>query len=344
MRQKYENMLNFGICNPFMKIKISDFFIEKTPIYGSEEEIIYDDPLLKAEEVWKDLSIYYEKKIKEESKQEIKEVEFNRFIELSKIENYIALTGMDLVNKNVLKLNKITENKQESVNIKQYILKELKHILKIKKEEIIKNINDESVFYKRITSVFSDIIYEDEDIKLSYDNINYISYNDVKNEEKYEMKGVSCILRYKGLEFVYSNKVECKNEFERIKEYFFEKQAVQDYKKGYLEVKIVNEQICGSNEICKCIITEMRNGKTIDQMYEKILVGICRYLLDRLLLNKYKDVKIIEGSTVKKIDGRSDLYIITADDADVYKVKYYKDSFDIFLNGSVIIFESLSKI
>ncbi len=322
-----------------MKINLSDYISSRRPIYCSEDQLTYDDPLTKSEELWNKLSVYYEKKYLADNMDTLKESEFQHLINLCKVENDIAITTLGLIPRNVIKMYKTEESKEETVNIKLYILKQINEILLKRKIEFLENVQDEKKFYKRITDVFNDITYEDGIVKICYDNINYINYSEIINDQKYNLNGISCIIRFKGLEFVYGRKLECKNEFERIKEYFFEKTIVQKYKKGYLDIEIVNHVINGENELCKALIQEIANGKQIDDLFSILIIGICRYVLNKLLQN-YKIIKIIPGSTLIKEDGRPDIYFIRADN-DIYKVSYTKDSFNIYLNGNIIKFESV---
>lgn len=322
-----------------MKFTSSDFFVGRTPLYASENGIVYDDPILKSEEVWNNLMEYYENKEFESNTEMRQEAEFYRALARCRVENETGITCMQLVSQNVLRLYKTTESSREYVNIKPYIIENLRRYLDYRRRELIENIQNEKKVYDIIKTSSSDIRLEDRKIRIYHSCVDFVEFSELKGEPVYRSKGITCKLVYKGLVFVCSQRKTCTDPYNDATECFVEKSLIQCFSREHVKIEITNEETEGKNIVCDIIISELKRGKSLSDLYTKIIFGLSRYLLD-CLLTPYKDIQIVENSIEKAIDGRSEMFFVFADD-DLFKIVRDKDSFDIYLDGEPITFKTL---
>lgn len=321
-----------------MKINSGDFPVERSVIFATEDECIYDNPMPRLEETWNNLAKYYVEKAEIVNSLVRKENEFFLPLAHSKVENETAMTVYQLVSQNIIKTYITAEYKEERANIKPFIISELRGILRKRLKELKENIADEEMVYKEIKKIHQDVRLVDNQIRIYSDGTNYIDFKKMRSMVDYKSKGLSCSLKYRDIHLCCYVKRSHLDFYDEIQEYFYEQTLAQRFCRNELLVEIGHVCYDGKNTVCAAIIAELRQGKQLCELHESIIVGLSRYFLDRLL-RAHQNIRFIETEDEKAIDGLSKMFFVTADNS-TFKVIRNTYHFDIFFNGEPICFRT----
>lgn len=316
-----------------MKLNISDFTCENEILSTNEFGLIRNDPKPVIEEEWDKLGGYYTLKSLEDKKSEVSEFEFHNSLAFSRLENENALAIGDLCNQKILKEFEQTEFYEESGNIKIFIANQLFQIISNRYEELKRNIADENEAYQKIKALKYESKIMEGQLRIYITPTEFID-NGKELEQDDQQVGLCCRIRIKGMEFAGCYKTESKNKFEEKKIKLSEAKIVGKYEYGNITVEISKDIVDLENEICTAVICELLGGSDPKDVMSKLPIYFSRFYLGKLI-EKSKNIKLVQTSTKICCDGLSSIFYIKSDYC-VYKVKRDDLDFEIFSNGRMI--------
>ncbi|ELA42376.1 uncharacterized protein VICG_00474 [Vittaforma corneae ATCC 50505] len=306
-----------------MKVNISDFFVENTIVSTTEQDVVYDLPRDKVQEVWDKLSVYYTEKSQEENRSEILVEDFYRLLAHAKVENETAVEAFGLVKRKVLSCYEASDAKEQKVNIKRVILGDVMNILKQRMSELLENIEKEKQIYSRLSMINADVKIVDGSLRVCTTPFSFVTLEQILDDKN---EGLTCILKYKSREY----KGHCA--YPKGKFCIVDIASLEGtFKRHNVEISIKNEFADSKHPICTAIIKELCKGTSIDLILNNVHVLLSRWHLDEVCKNTLRKF-IVQTDAKKLIDGFSSVFYVLTD-VSVIKVSRSECDFSIRLNG-----------
>lgn len=316
-----------------MKINTADFFVENNIVSATEQELVYEFPRNRMQEVWDKLGVYYSNKSKEENKTDLQLEEFYNMLYKAKQENEVAAETFKLMQQTVLKSYPSSEYKEQHVDIKETIRMDVLKILGNRLEELERNIVEEEKVYKQLKEINFDVRVTNQTLRVYTSPFDSVEFK--PESEDYaaddQNDGLFCVLKFKDQEYRGFHKTTTRNKYEKV-DY---KKYEGCYESTNVKISLQNEYSEQRNPVCDAIIYEVVSGRSIKAIFSAIPVLLSRFHLSNLL-STMKVKKILETKTEKLEDGLSAVfYVIT--DSGVIKLQRESDSFDVYLNGKSVL-------
>lgn len=321
-----------------MKINSADFPVERRIRFASEDGLVYDDPKSRIEETWDALADYYIKKAEVADAAATRETEFYRCIAQCNVENTTALTVYQLESQQILASYRTTEAQAEDTNIKPYIIGSIRTILENRRRELEENMRTERAIWDKIRSIRQEVRLVDDEVRVYFDSTNYMRLEKAPAAPEHKSKGLSCRICCRGIAISCYARREGMGPYDEAQEHFYEQKTQQSFRRNGLSVEIGQDASCGTNAVCAAVLAELRQGARLADLCSKIVAGLSRYMLSKLL-GPHEPAQVLETDGPTAADGRSLVFFaITA--SNVFKVVRSEASFDIYMNGFQIKFRS----
>lgn len=311
-----------------MELDISEFAVENEILTANESGVVYDSPRSRIEEAWDRLALYYIQKTSQENKSEITESEFYNCLAHSRVENETAMAVYDLCSKNVLKTYENREYKEERVNIKKHISKELGTILSRRIRELEENVEKESKVFEEIKSHKCEIKASRSQLQIYTGPLDYVEFG---SENCKKSTGLSCKIRFKEVEISGFYRKKALSPFEEHKISLLESRLTGKYEKCGIAVLIQRERVETTNEVCTGLLSELLCGRDIEELILRLPVFISRFCLQRIIKGCAKK-ELIQTSMDTLCDSVSSVFYVKTEHS-VVKVDRSNNDMAIFVNG-----------
>lgn len=337
---------NSPIVSPVMKINSADFPLEDRMIVAKPDRIYYEEERDSLAETWDRLLEYYSKKLQEEHRDEMEEAELYRMVCSARAEVETGRTLYELVEKGVLRLHKVRTRSRVRCEFKPFILSSCVGLLQrgicVLREAIL---HEEKVWMK-VRDIRLPVKLVRGEVRIYLDRENYVLVDEGCNyvyPNTWRPKGVTCRVRYLGVSLECSvPPPETMDEIEMVREYFLERSLVQTFSSGDLEVS-VSVMGCKDRDdpLCRCIVEELRNGGSVGDMCDRIVLYLSRMLVDRLV-GRDPRRKFLNYCGPVLEDGLTSTFFVLADCGVVKVTRSEPGKFEIFVNEIPIRFATLS--
>lgn len=323
-----------------MKLDSAEYPIDQTVIFADEDRCIYDTPIPKLEETWNRLVLYYAKKAEKTNWNAIQEGEFFKELALARVESETALTAHQLVAQNIIGEYPAYDYRGKSSQIKSRILEEIKEIIKKRRNELVKNIEDEKCIFDTVRNIRHAVKILDGKICALFSHDDYVDITRMQNNPEYSPKGLSCTIIYRDIVLEGYLKSACTDNSGQIEEYFYERSLLQSFQKYDTSIEIGQKISEECNPLCLEIIDAVKNGHTLVDLYKRIMIGLSKYVLS-LFLQGYEKVQYVNSVGPLLLDGYTAVFFVIIDDNYVYKVVRDARGFNIYINGYPINIKNL---
>lgn len=320
-----------------MRINTSDFAVGRRVLWADENGVSYDDPLPELQKAWNQLAKYYNQHAEPKNDLQANNQIFREKIEGALRANNTAIATYELIENNNIKSYTTTAKQLKKVNFKRFIISEILNVLAKRKKELLECIQEEKDAAKELSEIKQAVGYVDGGLRVYLDSRNYIEYKREKSMDEFQINGLVCIIKYKELEFTGYLYSEPKNYYDAAAQYYYEKQAQQEFTTNNLKILIKSEKSSGTNPVCLAVLKELKRGTTLQNMCCKIVLGLSRYLIDQMI-NKEEPYEVLNFDNERLDDGRSAVFFVVQG-SDIYKVKRIEMMFEIFKNGLLLNFK-----
>jgi len=301
--------------NDCIVIDTSDFNLERRMVDSNQETVIYNDPPLAIETEW---NAFMKMTLEKNETEKANFTRRQKFIDLlitAKVEAETFATTLSLEDRGILRRYSISEEVKSEACLKEKIREELLGMLGRAKNKIRRMLEKEREDYDVIKKVNLPVELADGRLFFYSNNGNSnvdgaeiglerIEFGNLEQYSSYRPSGIVCRVRYQDMTLEGSVKYEYPNRYEEIIGYLKEKRLIQVFELSGIRIEITNsisnietntstssidaaeEMMEGkedsSNELCKTIIRDLYSGKSISEMFPKIIEGLIFYLIFKL--------------------------------------------------------------
>ncbi|KAI5169111.1 hypothetical protein PAEPH01_0446 [Pancytospora epiphaga] len=318
-----------------MDVNLADFPVEKAIIYVSEDQCIYDMPVTNLEAAWNSLARYYSDKVHSANTEVVKTNNFYREIAHCNIENETALTVFWLIKQDVTRKYPCLATHERPASLAKYILSSVREILVKRLLELKKNIDNERAVFRRIKGISHEVEINGGRICVYFTQTCILSFKSFDELFTRQLYGLSCVISFGEIRLSYYEDNTNPEYSELVDSHYYEEMLPQTYEKEGLCVKISKEKIRGDDDgLCKTVLAELKRGHSLEQIHDLIVIGLSRVAIGRLVRG-YRSVRFVDTDGSKLADGYSYVFFVLADEH-VFKVCRKENTFDIYLNGSLL--------
>ncbi|AFM98945.1 hypothetical protein EHEL_090500 [Encephalitozoon hellem ATCC 50504] len=320
-----------------MKFNSADFPIMNRMVVAREDGIHYEIEKNSLADTWDRLLEYYNKKILEEHKEEFEEEELYRMLCKARIEVETGQKVYELVEKGVLGTYKVRPRNVDRCEFKGFILDACIRLLKKGCSELEDAIKKEERVWRSVEGIGVPTKLVSGEVRVYVTDTQYL----VANEEggyvcsnDWNPRGLTCSIRYMDVH------LECSvlpksgmNMVDMAREYFLERSIMQEFSRNDIEIKIaeVEEPSEKNDAICAYVVKELKEGKSIREIFCTVSLYLSRKLVD-IIVSNYKRCKVLKYSGSILRDGLPEVFFVLAGNDVIKVVRHIPDRFEIFVN------------
>lgn len=321
-----------------MRLHSTDFPLEKRILVAKEDRIYYDGEKNGLADTWDMLLEYYNARLRDEHSEEMEESELYKMLCAVRAEAETGRAVYELIEKGVLKTHAVRPRYRSKCEFKPLILQSCLDLLGM---GIIK-LRNAVLFEERVWEKVRDVGYSVRlvrgEIRVHVDGANYLELNEnceYVYPAEWRPRGVTCRVRY--LDVILECAVpprETENEARAVGEYFLEKSMMQRVARGDLEIEIGEMSGEGQDPLCRCIVEELRNGCSMEEVCRMSVLYLSRVLVRRVA-GDAECVFLSRGSALQ--DGLSSVFFVVAGEKVIRAVRE-ADRLEIFVDEMPVRF------
>jgi len=325
-----------------MRLNSVEFPVEKRIVVAKEDGVCYSTEKNSLAEVWDKLLEYYNEKARSEQKGQAEEDELLRMLCESRIEAETGVAVYDLIDKGVLAMHKVKSRNEDACEFKQVILESCIKIIGKGIEYLRSAIEKEEAIWQKVEHAGLPLRLVDGEIRMYVTELDYIV---VDNEGSYvypqewKPKGLRCTVAYMEVRIECWMPPEGEKDVELVKEYFLEQSMVQRMHKNGIEIEVKAEGCEGcaiSDEICRYVIEELREGRKMQNVFSDVVVYLSRMLVDAVV-GRNASCSVLRYSGDDLEDGLPEVFFVVSG-SEVVRAERSMERFEIFVNEMPVRF------
>ncbi|TBU16028.1 hypothetical protein CWI41_040510 [Ordospora colligata] len=325
-----------------MRLNSAEYPIEKRIVVAKEDGVCYSTEKNSLAEVWDRLMEYYSAKVRCEQKCQADEDELLRMLSNSRIEAETGAAVYELIEKDVLSVHKVKSRSENACEFKQVILESCMNIIR-KGIECLKNaIKREEVIWQKAENTGLPLKLIDGEVRMYVNELDYIVLDNEGSyvyPQEWKPKGLRCTVVYMEMRLECWMPPKGDDDVEMVKEYFMEQSMEQNMHKNGIEIEVCAdkyEECARSDEICKYVIEELREGRKMQTVFGDVVVYLSRMLVD-VIVSRNSCCSVLRYSGENLEDGLPEVFFVVSGN-EVIRVERNMEGFEIFVNEMPVRF------